>query len=242
MTEPVDVSSCRCLAVIPARAGSKGLSGKNILPLGGKPLIAHTIDAARAAHSIQRIVVSTESEEIARVAQQHGAEVPFLRPAELARDETPMLPVLQHVLRELTATEGHQPEIIVLLQATSPLRRAEDIDRAVTLLEQTRADSVISLCAAEHHPAWMKRIECGLVVPFLENGPEFTRRQDLPPVYRLNGAIYVTRARVLLEENAILGRDTRALIMDNESSVDIDTPLDLKLAALILQERQNDSA
>lgn len=239
MTERAEISRSGCLAIIPARAGSKGLRGKNTLPLGGKPLIAHTIEAARAAHSIQRIVVSTESEEIAHIAQQYGAEVPFLRPAELARDETPMLPVLQHVLSEITATEGHQPEIIVLLQATSPLRRAEDIDRAVTLLEQTQADSVISLCAAEHHPAWMKRIECGRVLPFLEDGPEVTRRQDLPPIYRVNGAIYVTRAHVLLQGNAILGRDTRALVMDNESSVDIDTPLDMKLAALILQERQN---
>lgn len=239
MTDRVEMSSFRCLAIIPARAGSKGLRGKNTVPLGGKPLIAHTIEAARAAHSIQRIVVSTESEEIAHIARQYGAEVPFLRPAELAQDETPMLPVLQHVLSQLTATEGHQFEIVVLLQPTSPLRRAEDIDRAVTLLEQTRADSVISLCAAEHHPAWMKRIERDCVLPFLENGPEVTRRQDLPPVYRLNGAIYVTRAQVLLQGNAILGRDTRALIMDNESSVDIDTPLDMKLAALILQERQN---
>lgn len=241
MIDHDDISTFRCLAIIPARAGSRGLPGKNTLPLGGKPLIAHTIEAARAAHSIQRIVVSTESEEIAHIAQQYGAEVPFLRPAELARDETPTLPVLQHVLSEIAAAEGHQPEIIVLLQPTSPLRRAKDIDRAVTLLEQTRADSVVSLCAAEHHPAWMRRVECGRVLPFLENGPECTRRQDLPPVYRLNGAIYVTRARVLLQENAILGRDTRALVMDNESSVDIDTPLDLKIAALILQERKNAS-
>jgi len=241
MIDRPGLSTARCLAIIPARAGSKGLPGKNTLPLGGKQLIAHTIEAARAAHSIQRIVVSTESEEIAQIAQQYGAEVPFLRPTELAQDETPTLPVLQHVLSELTTTEGHQPEIIVLLQPTSPLRRAEDIDRAVTLLEQTRADSVVSLCVAEHHPAWMKRIECGRVLPFLENGLECTRRQDLPSVYRLNGAIYVTRAQVLLQENAILGRDTRALVMDNESSVDIDTLLDLKLAALILQERQHAS-
>jgi N-acylneuraminate cytidylyltransferase/CMP-N,N'-diacetyllegionaminic acid synthase len=242
MIDRADISTSRYLAIILARAGSKGLPGKNVLPLGGKPLIAHTIEAARSAHSIQRIVVSTESEQIAQIAQQYGAEVPFLRPADLARDETPVLRVLQHVLSELIAAESHQPEIIVLLQPTSPLRRAEDIDRAVTLLEQTQADSVVSLCAAEHHPAWMKRIEGDHVRPFLENGPEYTRRQDLPPVYRVNGAIYVTRARVLLHENAILGRDTRALVMDSESSVDIDTLLDLKLAELILQERQNGSA
>lgn len=234
-----DSSRSQRLAIIPARGGSKGLPKKNILTLGGKPLIAHTIEAALAARSIERIVVSTESAEIAEIARRYGAEVPFLRPPELARDDTPTLPVLQHVVRDLIAAGNQEPEIVVLLQPTSPLRRAEDIDRAVDMLEETAADSIVSLCAAEHHPAWMRRIECGRVLPFLENTPECTRRQDLPPVYRLNGAIYVTRGRVLLRENVLLGRDTRALVMDAESSVDIDTPLDLKLAALILQERQN---
>jgi CMP-N,N'-diacetyllegionaminic acid synthase len=235
----VDLSVQRCLAIIPARGGSKGLPGKNIAPLAGKPLIAHTIDAARSARSIQRIIVSTESPEIADIARCYGAEVPFLRPPELAQDETPTLPVMQHVLTALEATERFVPEIIVLLQPTSPLRLADDIDRAVAMLEETGADSVVSLCPAEYHPAWMKRLDRDRVLSFLEGGPEYTRRQDMPPVYRLNGAIYVTRRRVLLEENRILGLDTRALIMDAESSVDIDTPLDLKVAALILQERQD---
>jgi CMP-N,N'-diacetyllegionaminic acid synthase len=241
MTASVDASTFRRLAIVPARGGSKGLPRKNIVPLQGKPLIAHTIEAARAARSIHRVIVSTENTEIEQIAREYGAEVPFLRPPELARDDTPTLPVLQHVLRELAASEGREPEIVVLLQPTSPLRRVEDIDRAVAMLEETGADSVVSLCAAEHHPAWMRRIECGRVLPFLESGQEYERRQDLPPVYRLNGAIYVSRTRVLLQENAILGRDTRALLMDAESSVDIDTPLDLKLAALIIQERQNAS-
>ncbi len=229
----------RCLAIIPARGGSKGIPLKNIVPLGGKPLIAHTIEAAKMASSIQRVVVSTESQEIAQVARQYGAEVPFLRPAELARDDTPTLPVIQHVLAELQASEGIKPEIIVLLQPTSPLRSAEDIDRAVKQLEETGADSVVSLCVAQHHPAWMKRVDGDRVLPFLENAPEYTRRQDMPTVYRLNGAIYVTRRRILLEQNRILGPDTRALIMDAESSVDIDTPFDLKLASLIMRERKN---
>jgi CMP-N,N'-diacetyllegionaminic acid synthase len=237
MTPSAESSNARCIAIIPARGGSRGLPGKNILPLEGKPLIAHTIEAARASNSIQRILVSTESAEIAQIARQYGAEVPFLRPQELARDETPTLPVMQHVLAQLKAAGDTEPEIVVLLQPTSPLRRARDIDAAVAMLQQTQADSVVSLCAAEHHPAWMKRIECGRVLPFLENAPEYTRRQDLPPVYRLNGAVYVTRRRILLEQNCILGRDTRALVMDAESSVDIDTPLDLKIAALIMQER-----
>jgi CMP-N,N'-diacetyllegionaminic acid synthase len=238
MAESADFSIQRSVAIVPARSGSKGLHRKNILQLEGKPLIAHTIESARAARSIHRIVVSTESPEIAQIARQFGAEVPFLRPAELAMDETPTLPVIQHVLAELKATQGWEPEIIILLQPTSPLRQSEHIDLATSLLEDTGADSVASVCPVECHPAWMKRIEGGRVLPYLENQPEHTRRQDLPPLYRVNGAIYVTRRSVLLEQNRILGRDTRALFMDAESSVDIDTAMDLKLASLILQGRR----
>lgn len=231
------VSNCRSIAIVPARGGSKGLPRKNIAPLGGKPLIAHTIDAARAALSIERIIVSTEDPEIASIARKYGAEVPFLRPLELAADETPSLCVIQHALAHLKAAEGCEPEIVVLLQPTSPLRGPTDIDQAVSILEKMGADSVVSVCASEHHPAWMRRLEAGRVYPFLEDAPEYTRRQDLPPVYRLNGAIYATRRRVILEENRILGRDTRALIMSAESSVDIDTELDLQFASSIFQQR-----
>jgi N-acylneuraminate cytidylyltransferase/CMP-N,N'-diacetyllegionaminic acid synthase len=236
---PSDFQKSNCLAIIPARGGSKGIPGKNILPLLGKPLIAYTIDAARKASLIGRVLVSTDDPEIAAIATQFGAEVPFLRPPELARDETPTLPVLQHLLTQLKLSENYEPEIIVLLQPTSPLRRAGDIDRAVTLLQQTGADSAVSLCAAEHSPYWMNRLKGDRVLPFLENVPNYARRQDLPPVYRINGAVYATRRRILMEQNRLLGEDTRGMVMDAESSVDIDTLLDLKIAMLILQERQN---
>jgi N-acylneuraminate cytidylyltransferase/CMP-N,N'-diacetyllegionaminic acid synthase len=229
----------RCLAVIPARGGSKGISRKNIQLLLGKPLLAYTIEAAQQARSLGRILVSTEDPEIAKIASQFGAEVPFLRPSELARDETPTLPVLQHVLTRLKALENFEPEIIVLLQPTSPLRRASDIDRAVALLQKSGADSVVSLCLAEYSPFWMRRLEGDRVLPFLPDAPEYLRRQDLPPVYQLNGAVYVTRRRVLLEQSRLLGDDTRGIVMDVESSVDIDKPLDWKTAALIMQERQS---
>jgi N-acylneuraminate cytidylyltransferase/CMP-N,N'-diacetyllegionaminic acid synthase len=236
---PSDFQKSSCLAIIPARGGSKGIPRKNILSLLGKPLIAYTIEAARKACLIGRVLVSTDDPEIAAVATQFGAEVPFLRPPELARDETPTLPVLQHLLSQLKTTENYEPEIIVLLQPTSPLRRVGDIDKAVTLLQQTSADSVVSLCVAEHSPYWMNRLESDRVLPFLENVPEYARRQDLPPVYRINGAVYATRRRILMEQNRLLGEDTRGIVMDAESSVDVDTPLDLKIAMLILQERQN---
>ena len=194
---------------------------------------------ARKSRWIGRVLVSTDDPEIAAASKRFGAEVPFLRPAELARDETPTLPVLQHVLAQLKSAEKYEPEIIVLLQPTSPLRRVEDIDRAVALLHQTGADSVVSLCAAEHSPYWMNRLEGDRVLPFLDNVPEYERRQDLPPVYRLNGAVYATRRRILMEQDRLLGEDTRGIVMDAESSVDIDTPLDLRIAMLILQERQH---
>jgi CMP-N,N'-diacetyllegionaminic acid synthase len=236
---PSDFQKSSCLAIIPARGGSRGIPRKNILSLLGKPLIAYTIEAARKACLIGRVLVSTDDPEIAAVATQFGAEVPFLRPPELARDETPTLPVLQHLLSQLKTMENYEPEIIVLLQPTSPLRRVGDIDKAVTLLQQTSADSVVSLCVAEHSPYWMNRLESDRVLPFLENVPEYARRQDLPPVYRINGAVYATRRRILMEQNRLLGKNTHGIVMDAESSVDIDTPLDLKIAMLILQERQN---
>lgn len=234
-------TNCRSIGMIPARGGSRGLPRKNIAPLGGKPLIAHTIEAARAASSIDRIIVSTDDPEIAAVARKFGAEVPFLRPPELAGDATPSLCVMQHALTHLRLAEGCEPEIVVLLQPTSPLRGPSDIDKAVSMLEETGADSIVSVCASEHHPAWMKRVEAGRVYPFLEDGPEYTRRQDLPPVYRLNGAIYVTRPRIVIEENRILGPDTRAFVMNAESSVDIDSALDLQLASVILQQRHENA-
>ena len=236
---PSDFQKTDCLAIIPARGGSKGIPGKNIVPLLGRPLVAYTIEAARKSRWIGRVLVSTNDPEIAAASKRFGAEVPFLRPAELARDETPTLPVLQHVLAQLKSAEKYEPEIIVLLQPTSPLRRVEDIDRAVALLHQTGADSVVSLCAAEHSPYWMNRLEGDRVLPFLDNVPEYERRQDLPPVYRLNGAVYATRRRILMEQDRLLGEDTRGIVMDAESSVDIDTPLDLRIAMLILQERQH---
>jgi len=227
------------LAIIPARGGSKGLPRKNILPMLGKPLIAYTIKAARQAESINRIVVSTDDVETAEIATRFLAEVPFFRPPELAQDDATTLGVLQHVLSMLKSLENYEPDIVVLLQPTSPLRHAEDIDRAVTILRQTSADSVVSLCLVDHNPHWMSRLEADRVLPFLEKAPIYTRRQDLPPVYRINGAVYVTRPEIIMNQNRLLGEDTRGYIMDSESSIDIDTAFDMKVASLYMEERQN---
>jgi len=226
----------KILAVITARGGSKGIPQKNLRTLLGKPLIAYSIQAAVQSRTLNKVIVSTDDENIANVSKQYGAEVPFLRPKHLAIDTATSLSVLLHAVKYLEEKEDYLADIIVCLQPTSPLRSAEDIDQAVTLCTSTDADSVVSLCQAEHHPYWMKKVVKGRVYPLIgADGNKYTRRQDLPPVYRLNGAIYVTKRKVLMEEERVLGEHTLAYIMPQERSIDIDAPIDLKLAELIMK-------
>jgi N-acylneuraminate cytidylyltransferase/CMP-N,N'-diacetyllegionaminic acid synthase len=230
----------KILSIIPARLGSKNIPGKNIKYFAGKPLIEYTIESALNSKLINRVIVSTESEEIAQISRNYGAEIPFLRPVELAQDETPTLPVLQHVVDFLHNKESYEPDMIVTLQPTSPLRKTEHIDEAIIKLIETEADSVVSLCKVEHSPYWMKKLEGdNRVFSFIEESEKYTRRQDLPKIYRLNGAVYVTKYDVLMRGNRILGDDTRAIIMSQEDSIDIDTELDLMLAELVFLKRRN---
>ena len=225
------------VAVIPARGGSKGIAQKNLSSLLGVPLIAYTIKAALKAQTLDKVIVSTDDEQIKTVSQDCGAEVPFLRPSHLATDTAPGISVLQHAIIYLAEHEGYLTDIVVCLQPTSPLRSGEDIDAAVNLCLDSGADSVVSLCQAKHHPYWMKKIVDGRVHPLMnENENHYTRRQDLPPVYQLNGALYVTRTNVLLEENRVLGKYTAPYIMPPERSIDIDTPNDLRVAETLLKE------
>lgn len=228
----------KTVAVIPARGGSKGIPRKNLSTVLGKPLIAYTIEAALKAQTLAKVIISTDDDQIRAVSQDYGAEVPFLRPSHLATDTTPGISVLQHAITYLSEHQDYQADMVVCLQPTSPLRSSEDIDAAVKLCLDSGADSVVSLCQAKHHPYWMKKIVDGRVHPFMnENENHYTRRQDLPPVYQLNGALYVTRRKVLLEENSVLGEHTLAYIMPEERSIDIDTPSDLKFAELLIKER-----
>ena len=225
------------VAVITARGGSKGIPQKNLRTVLGKPLIAYTIEAALNAKTVTRAIVSTDNETIAQVSEQYGAEIPFLRPQHLATDTATTIAVLQHAITYLGKQEGYSTDIVVCLQPTSPLRSAEDIDQSINLCLRTGADSVVSLCQAKHHPFWMKKIADGRVYPLLEEDEQhYTRRQDLPPVYQLNGALYVTRTKVLLEENRMLGEHTVPYIMSQERSIDIDTTADLQIAECILKK------
>jgi CMP-N,N'-diacetyllegionaminic acid synthase len=227
----------RVLGIVPARGGSKGIPRKNIVSLLNKPLLAYTAEAALAAQRLTRVVLSTEDEEIARVGRQCGLEVPFLRPCELARDDTPTIPVLQDVVLKLEAT-GESYDAVFILQPTNPLRRPEDIDGAIDLLERTGADSVISFVdVGEKHPARMKFVSSsGRVIdpPFAEQF-EGQRRQDLPKLYLREGSVYVTRRVVLMEQHSLKGNDCRAWMIAPERACNIDTPFDLFLVEQMLK-------
>lgn len=226
------------LGVVPARGGSKGIPNKNVTTVAGRPMLAYTADAVRASRRLTRAVVSTDDEAIARVARSLGLEVPFLRPAELAVDGAPMLPVLQHAVREL-AGAGFSAEAVVLLQPTSPLRRAEHIDRAVDLLETTGADSVVSVVEVPHQfaPTSVMRLEGERLRPYVE-GPLVTRRQEKPRVYARNGPAVVAVRTSVLEHGSLYGDDCRPMVMSAADSVDIDGPEDLTFAELLLARRE----
>lgn len=230
----------RVLAVIPARGGSKGVPRKNIRLVCGKPLIAYTIETALAARSsLYRVIVSTEDERIATIARECGAEVPFLRPAELAGDRVPMLPVLQHATHFVEEQDRVTLDWVLLLQPTDPLREVQDIDATLALARQGECDSVISVVQVfAVHPILMKRIENDRLLPYCVEEKEGSRRQDYQPAaYMRNGAIYLTRRDVLMERNSIWGEAIRPYVMPPGRSVGVDSELDLKLIEILIRER-----
>jgi len=232
------------LAIIPARGGSKGVARKNIRLLAGEPLIAYSIEAARAAPSISRVVVSTEDAEIAEISRGLGAEVPFMRPEALAGDDTPTLPVLQHVVEHLREGEGYAPDAVVTLQPTSPLRTAEDIEEAIALfMEDPDADSLVSCVKVPHifHPTSVMRVNPrGYLESYLAQAQP-TRRQAKEDVVARNGAaIYITRIDKLKEY--IFGGNLLPYYMDYSRSIDIDEEADLERAEAMLMAEQTESS
>jgi CMP-N-acetylneuraminic acid synthetase len=191
------------LGVVTARAGSKGLPGKNLKVLAGKPLLAYTVDAARTSGVLDRVILSTEDEQIAEVGRELGCDVPFMRPRDLAQDDTPHLPVIQHAVRWMQERASYTPDAVMILQPTSPLRSAEDVRAAVDVLERSRADSVVSVSEVppHTHPMRVLRVDdSGAAVLFVTGEPvrhRINRRQDLPAAWVMNGAIYLCRTGVL---------------------------------------------
>lgn len=239
----------RVLAVVPARGGSKGVPRKNLREAGGRPLIAWTLETALLArHLFADIVVSTDDEEIAALAAGLGLSPPFLRPAELAGDRAPTLPVLQHAVAFMEEKTGRRYDWVCLLQPTAPLRAVADLEEAIALAGRGGCDSVISVTRVEaYHPMLMKKIEEGRLLPYCLEEKEGTRRQDLePPAFMRNGAIYLTRRDVLMHggqggRGSIWGETIHPLLMPAERSHSIDTEIDLRLADILLRERERDT-
>ncbi len=223
------------LAIIPARGGSKGVPRKNIKMLAGKPLIAWTIEEAKKSKFIDTCIVSTEDEEIKSVAEQWGGNVPFMRPMELAQDDTPGIEPVLHAMKMIPGYE-----YVVLLQVTSPLRTVEDIDGAIAYCLDRDCESCVSVTETEHSPYWMYRMdEQSCLRPILKIAKEESyQRQKLPKAYQLNGAVYVANVAFVQRERGFIGEGTLGYMMPQERSYDIDTVLDFKVATVLIEQRK----
>lgn len=231
----------KVIATICARGGSKGVPGKNIRVLCGKPLIAHTIEVARRCRLIDRIIVSTDDPKIAEVAREYGAEVPFLRPKELAQDDTPKLPVIRHAVQFMETQEGYCPDIVVDLDATSPLRTEKDIEACIKMVRDEEANNVFSVTEAHRNPYFnMIEIVDGKVRPVKEPDQPITRRQDAPQVYDENASIYVWKRDILMNNDSLYLDKTKIYLMPRWA-IDIDSETDFKFVEFTLRRGINDT-
>jgi|GEM_PF-75007 len=233
-------SNYAVLGIIPARGGSKGIPRKNLALLCGKPLLQYTAEAALAATTLTRVILSTDDPEIAEVGRRCGLDVPFMRPQELGRDDTPTLPVVQHAVRFLEE-RGDFYDAICLLQPTNPLRRPEWIDACVRLLFERGADAVVTVLPVPHeyNPHWVyfQREDGTLYLSTGEQEP-LPRRQLLPPAFHREGSVYVTRRDVLMERNSLYGESVLGYVLDPEETVNVDGPEDVARAEVLLAERE----
>lgn len=226
------------VGIITARGGSKSVPRKNVTIVGGKPLVAWTIEAALGSHSLSRVIVSTDDEEIAEVSRQWGAEVPFMRPSVLAQDHSSHVSVVVHAVQWLESQGNSQPDYIMVLQPTSPFRSVKDIDVAINLALEKDADAVVSVCPTRDHPYLSKKITPdGKLLDFVTPPEGYLRRQVLPSVYSLNGAVYLVRPKALLKHHSWFTNRTYAYVMPHERSLDIDSSWDLYVADLILKNK-----
>ena len=226
--------SPRILGVIPARGGSKGLPRKNVRPLAGKPLVRWTIDAALEARSLSRIVLSSEDPEIIELAQAAGCDVPFVRPAELARDETPGIHPLLHAIDACERDEGLTYDWVVMLQPTSPLRTSEDIDGTVALCVKGGAPACVSVVEVSKPPEWMYRLSDEAKLDPVLKGEIPHQRQAAPVAYALNGAVYCAQTEFVRFHRTFVAPGTRGYVMPAERSADVDNDLDLAWCEFLL--------
>lgn len=222
----------KVLGLIPARGGSKGIPRKNIKSIAGKPLIAWTIESALKSALLSAVVVSTDDLEIGEVARRYGAATPFVRPTELAQDDTPGVAPVLHALGQIPDFDA-----VLLMQPTSPLRTAEDIDACIGFAMEAAAGCVVSVTLSSQHPQWMYRLDAGRRLQPVVAAAHVTRRQDLPPVYSANGALYFARSGWLQHHRTFITAETLGYVMPGDRSIDLDSALDWKLAELLLKER-----
>lgn len=226
----------KILAIIPARGGSKGVPRKNIRPLNGVPLIGYTLNEANKSRYLDRIVVSTDDLEIAKVAEDFSAEVPYLRPEELSTDSSSTVDCVIHMIEFLKNNEEYIPDYICLLQCTSPFRTYRDIDCAIEKVIDSQFDGIISVCEVEENPYWTNVFRDEKLTYFLEEGRNITRRQDLPQIYTYNGAIYIIRTNVFINKGAFETDNITGYIMPKERSLDVDTMTDFKIAEILMKD------
>lgn len=229
------------LCVVPARGGSKGIPEKNIKEINGKPLIAYTIEEAKKSKYITRIIVSTDDMKISTISEKYGAEIPYIRPKHLAEDSSPTVEVIIDLVQKLKEKENYTPDYICVLQCTSPLRTAQDVDGAIKKLLNTEMDGCVSVCEVEINPYWTNVFNQEKLEYFIPEGKKILKRQDLPKIYRLNGAIYVVKTKAFLDEKSLEVENSTGYIMSEESSIDIDTIIDFKIAEIIMKEKEKDA-
>jgi CMP-N-acetylneuraminic acid synthetase len=217
------------LAVIPARGGSKSVKDKNIKPLGGRPLMAWSIKAGLACKKINKVIVSTDSDKYAQLAKFYGAEI-IMRPPELAQDDTPMVPVLQHALEKFPA------DLVILLDPTSPFRMVKDIELCLEKITEPETDSVITVCEAEHNPFFVMGTVENNYWHFINRGEIITRRQESTPAYRINAAVYVVKKEII-KSGKIFTDKTRVVEMPQVNSSHIDSELDFQYADWLIKEK-----
>jgi|TARA_B100000809_G_scaffold47305_1_gene41901 CMP-N-acetylneuraminic acid synthetase len=228
------MKSYKILAIIPARGGSKGIRRKNLQKLSGKPLIAHTIIAAKKTKSINKIIVSTDDKEIGKISKNNGAEVPFLRPKQISKDTSSIIEVIKHALKFLQENQSYVPDIIILLQPTSPLRTSQLITKTINTLKKSKATSVITVSKITKHPYAAYWLKNDFLKPFEKNFTKYSRRQEFPDLFFPTGAVYTFWYDTLKKFNSLHGPKIKPIVVHDED-IDIDNLRDLFFAEMMLK-------
>jgi len=228
------MKSYKILAIIPARCGSKGIRRKNLQKLSGKPLIVHTIIAAKKTKSINKIIVSTDDKEIEKISKNNGAEVPFLRPKQISKDTSSTIEVIKHALKFLQENQSYVPDIIILLQPTSPLRTSQLITKTINTLKKSKATSVITVSKITKHPYAAYWLKNDFLKPFEKNFTKYSRRQEFPDLFFPTGAVYTFWYDTLKKFNSLHGPKIKPIVVHDED-IDIDNLRDLFFAEMMLK-------